>query len=94
MQNTLTGKRVPVTQASEFMGPGDGEVFALQGADVVQSNEPLAAAGAPEAVVASAGPIDVLGGQSLHSCAQHTRTRCGTTSGEPLPWRRRIRCPG
>ncbi|MBK8070909.1 MAG: SDR family oxidoreductase [Ramlibacter sp.] len=60
MQNTLTGKRVLVTQASEFMGPAFCEVFAQQGADVVQSNEPLAAAGAPEAVVASAGPIDVL----------------------------------
>jgi 2-keto-3-deoxy-L-fuconate dehydrogenase len=60
MQNTLTGKRVLVTQASEFMGPVFCEVFAEQGADVVNSHEPLAAAGAAEQVVASAGPIDVL----------------------------------
>lgn len=60
MHNTLTGKRVLVTQAAEFMGPAFCEVFAEQGAEVVRSFEPLAAPGAPEAVVASAGPIDVL----------------------------------
>lgn len=60
MHNTLTGKRVLVTQAAEFMGPAFCEVFAEQGAEVVRSFEPLAAPGAPEEVVASAGPIDVL----------------------------------
>jgi len=60
MKNALTGKRVLVTQASEFMGPAFCEVFAEQGAEVVRSNEPLAAAGAAEGVVSSAGAIDVL----------------------------------
>jgi 2-keto-3-deoxy-L-fuconate dehydrogenase len=60
MHNTLTGKRVLVTQAAEFMGPAFCEVFAEQGAEVVRSFEPLAEPGAPEEVVASAGPIDVL----------------------------------
>lgn len=60
MQNVLTGKRVLVTQASEFMGPAFCEVFAEQGAEVVRSNVPLDTPGAPEDVVAQAGPIDVL----------------------------------
>ncbi len=60
MQNALTGKRVLVTQASEFMGPAFCEVFAEQGADVVKSEQPLAAAGAAEEVVLRAGSIDVL----------------------------------
>ena len=60
MQHLLQGKRVLVTQAGEFMGPTLCEVFAEQGADVVASAEPLAAADAPARVVAAAGTIDVL----------------------------------
>ena len=37
MQNALAGKRILVTQASEFMGPVLCEVFAEQGATVVAS---------------------------------------------------------
>jgi 2-keto-3-deoxy-L-fuconate dehydrogenase len=60
MQNTLTGKRVLITQSTEFMGPVLCEVFAEQGADVVASSEALAAPGAAERVVCDAGHIDVL----------------------------------
>lgn len=60
MQNTLSGKRVLVTQADEFMGPAFCQVFTEQGADVVRSNADLTAAGAAEQVVSDAGPIDVL----------------------------------
>lgn len=60
MQNTLLGKRILVTQASEFMGPAFCDVFTEQGADVVRSNEPLAVPEAAEQVVAEAGDIDVL----------------------------------
>ena len=42
------------------MGPAFCEVFAEQGAEVVKSNEPLAAPGAAEHAVATSGPIDVL----------------------------------
>lgn len=41
MRNLLTGKRVLLTQASEFMGPALREVLAEQGADVVASDEAL-----------------------------------------------------
>jgi 2-keto-3-deoxy-L-fuconate dehydrogenase len=60
MQHLLQGKRVLVTQASEFMGPTLCEVFAEQGADVIASAEPLAAPEAAARVVADAGTIDVL----------------------------------
>jgi 2-keto-3-deoxy-L-fuconate dehydrogenase len=60
MQHTLTGQRVLVTQASDFMGPALCEVFAEQGAQVVASTDSLAEVGAAERVVAAAGRIDVL----------------------------------
>lgn len=60
MQAALSGRRVLVTQASEFMGPALCEVFAEQGADVVASDEPLLDPAAPQRVVEAAGPIDVL----------------------------------
>ena len=60
MQNTLTGKRVLITQSTEFMGPVLCEVFAAQGADVVASSEALADAGLAERVVRDAGRIDIL----------------------------------
>ena len=60
MQNALTGKRILITQATEFMGPTLCTVFAEQGADVIQSHADLSAAGAAEEVIQNAGPIDVL----------------------------------
>ena len=56
----LTGKRVVVTQARDFMGPVLCEVFAEQGATVVASPDPLSEAGAAERVVRAAGNFDVL----------------------------------
>jgi len=64
MQHTLTGKRVLITQADEFMGPALCEVFAEQGAEVVASTADLAPPEAAAQVVAravqEAGPLDVL----------------------------------
>ncbi|MGV8040306.1 MAG: SDR family oxidoreductase [Thermoanaerobaculaceae bacterium] len=60
MHNALIGKRVLITQATEFMGPTLCEVFAEQGAVVVASPEGLAAPGVAERVVRDAGRIDVL----------------------------------
>lgn len=60
MQNTLTGKRILVTQSTEFMGPVLCDVFAEQGAEVVASAEDLAEPQAAARVVQGAGPIDVL----------------------------------
>jgi 2-keto-3-deoxy-L-fuconate dehydrogenase len=60
MQYTLVGKRVLVTQASEFMGPALCEVFAEQGAAVLASEADLTALDAAAQIVAEAGHIDVL----------------------------------
>jgi len=60
MQHALTGKRILITQADEFMGPVFCEVFAEQGAEVVSSTAGLTEPGAAASVVRSAGHIDVL----------------------------------
>lgn len=60
MQNALVGKRVLITQSTEFMGPVLCEVFAEQGATVVASAEALCEPEAAERVVLAAGTIDVL----------------------------------
>lgn len=60
MQNALLGKRVLVTQATEFMGPALCDVFAEQGADVVRDTLDLSPPGNAAAAVRNAGAIDVL----------------------------------
>lgn len=57
---SLQGKRVLITQADVFMGPVLCEVFARHGATVIASTESLVGVGAPAAVVAAAGQVDVL----------------------------------
>ncbi len=60
MIEALRGKRVLITQAADFMGPALCEVLAEQGAEIVASHAPLVDPDAARAVVAQAGPIDVL----------------------------------
>jgi 2-keto-3-deoxy-L-fuconate dehydrogenase len=60
MTKTLTGRRILVTQATDFMGPTLCEVLAEHGADIVASRALLSESTAPASIVASAGPIDVL----------------------------------
>jgi 2-keto-3-deoxy-L-fuconate dehydrogenase len=60
MQNAMVGKRVLITQSTEFMGPVLCEVFAEQGATVVASPEDLSEPEAAERVVLAAGSIDIL----------------------------------
>ena len=57
---SLSGKRVLITHADVFMGPVLCEVFAGHGATVIANTDPLSSAGAPAAIVAAAGRIDVL----------------------------------
>ena len=60
MQNALLGKRVLVTQSTEFMGPVLCQVFGEQGADVVANSEQLTDPDAAARVVRDAGQIDIL----------------------------------
>ena len=56
----LTGKRVLITHADQFMGPVLCDVFERHGAVVIRDTDPLRAPGAVEALVARAGQIDAL----------------------------------
>ena len=60
MRDTLTGKRVLITQATEFMGPALCEMFAEQGATVIGSDVALSDQAAVDEIVAQAGAIDAL----------------------------------
>ena len=60
MQNLVSGKRVLITQATDFMGPTLCQVFAEQGAQVVASEPPLTDPQAAAAAVAQAGALDIL----------------------------------
>lgn len=77
MQNTLVGKRVLVTQSTEFMGPVLCEVFAEQGADVVASHEPLVEPDSAARVVQGAGKIDVLVANLAHLAPSTVATEVG-----------------
>jgi len=56
----LSDKRVLVTQADLFMGPVLCEVFARHGATVIASMNSLVGVGAPAAILAEAGRVDIL----------------------------------
>lgn len=58
--DSLSGKRVLVTQAGEFMGPVLCEAFAAHGAIMVADRRTLDSAAAGEAAVRDAGAVDVL----------------------------------
>ena len=60
MSEVLTGKRILVTQATEFMGPAICEILAEHGADVVASPASMTDQHAPAKIVSSAGRVDVL----------------------------------
>ena len=60
MQNALTGKRVLITQATEFMGPVLCEAFAAHGATVIADTRTLDGGAAGEACAREAGRVDVL----------------------------------
>jgi 2-keto-3-deoxy-L-fuconate dehydrogenase len=60
MNTSLNGKRILVTQASDFMGPALCATLVAQGAEVIASDKVLTEAGAAQHVVDIAGPIDAL----------------------------------
>ena len=56
----LTGKRVLVTQADDYMGPITLEVFAEQGAEVIADTSDLTDPARAAALIEETGHIDVL----------------------------------
>jgi 2-keto-3-deoxy-L-fuconate dehydrogenase len=57
---SLSGKRVVITQAKDFMGPALIERFGAHGADVVHDERDLREKGEAERLIAEAGHVDVL----------------------------------
>lgn len=60
MADRLRGKRVLVTQASDYMGPAIVELFGAEGAAVTASDDDLRPEGASEALCRRVGELDVL----------------------------------
>lgn len=58
--DSLAGRRVLITQASDFMGPVLAQVFREHGAIVVADDGPLDAPEAAQRAVDAAGQVDVL----------------------------------
>lgn len=59
-QGRLSGRRVLLTEAKDFMGPAVAELFSREGGDVQADTSDLTQPGRCEALVAGAGHIDVL----------------------------------
>jgi NAD(P)-dependent dehydrogenase (short-subunit alcohol dehydrogenase family) len=60
MAGRLQGKRVVVTDASEFMGPDIVALFREEGGEVIADVRDLQQPGASEALIIEAGHVDVL----------------------------------
>jgi len=60
MTGRLSGKRVLVTQADDYMGPATLEVFGREGAELIADHSDLTASGACEALAAKSGRVDVF----------------------------------
>ena len=60
MAGRLQGKRVVVTDASEFMGPDIVALFREEGGEVIADVRDLREPGACEALIEEAGHVDVL----------------------------------
>ena len=56
----LSGKRILLTQADDYMGPATIEVFREHGAELIEDRSDLTQANAVEALVERSGHIDVL----------------------------------
>ena len=71
MPGRLSGKRIVVTDASEFMGPDIVTLFREEGAHVIADTSDLRAPRRCQALIEEAGHVDVLmanlaGGTDLH----------------------------
>ena len=60
MSDRLSGKRVLITQANDFMGPATVDVFQREGASIMASTDPLPDKQSCDELIASCGEIDIL----------------------------------
>lgn len=57
---TLSGKRILVTHADDFMGPAICSNLSAKGAEVIADADPLTATDAPEHLIQNCGQVDIL----------------------------------
>ncbi len=60
MGQRLSGKRIVVTDAGDFMGPAVTDLFTEEGAEVIADRRDLRPLAAASELIAEAGHIDVL----------------------------------
>ncbi|MGV7241126.1 SDR family NAD(P)-dependent oxidoreductase [Caballeronia sp. M23-90] len=60
MSNRLEGRRVIVTDATQYSGPAIVELFREEGAEVIAANDDLSVVNAAEDLVRSVGRVDIL----------------------------------
>lgn len=60
MTSRLSGKRVLITQADDYMGPATEALFTAEGAEVMLDTSDLTQTGACETLIERCGHIDVL----------------------------------
>ena len=60
MKVDLSGKRVLVTQAKDYMGPQSVETFRKAGAEVITDSGILTDPNAPARIIDEAGHLDIL----------------------------------
>ena len=82
MTGRLSGKRVLVTQANDFMGPATVEVFREEGAEVTADTRDLTRPGACTAAIAELERVDVL----VANLAASTYTGVAVTELEEGQW--------
>ena len=78
----LSGKRVLLTQASDFMGPVLTEVFSSLGAEIIADHGPMDDPARPAQLVAEAGHVDIL---LVHLAVPAARKQAVDTSDDD--WR-------
>lgn len=102
MQKALTGQRILITQAADFMGPALCEVFTEQGATVVPDTRAFTSLADAAGAVRDAGAIDVLVA-NLSVVAPSTAAvdvgdaewrRVFAAVVDPLPWLVTATAPG
>ena len=82
MSGRLSGKRVVITQAEDFMGPVTARVFEREGAHVVADTRDLTDPSAAAGLIETAGRVDVL----VANLASPNYSGTGVTDLEDNPW--------
>ena len=102
MAGQLEGRRVLVTQCTDYMGPPIVELFAEEGAEVIRSEGILRSDEQVRALIEEAGPLDILAanlaldprGAAIGEIADSDWSALFAAMVDPLMWLVRAATPG